>query len=142
MGEACCVVKRAIQHESTLHTLHHQTPAQRMLHISTPPAPCCWPPAEIEICKRPDGSDWELGSGGFGKVCSAAVSVFVVVMTSRLDCPCGGCESGLSRTSALLGASVVICPPVAAHSHAGVQGAAPRGAAGGGQGAGGECGKP
>lgn len=25
-------------------------------------------PAEIEICRRPDGSDWELGSGGFGKV--------------------------------------------------------------------------
>jgi hypothetical protein len=24
--------------------------------------------AEIEIAKRPDGSDWLLGSGGFGKV--------------------------------------------------------------------------
>ncbi|KAI7838603.1 hypothetical protein COHA_007611 [Chlorella ohadii] len=28
-------------------------------------------PDEIEICKRPDGSDWELGSGGFGKVYKA-----------------------------------------------------------------------
>ncbi len=23
---------------------------------------------QIEICKRPDGSDWELGAGAFGKV--------------------------------------------------------------------------
>ncbi|PRW39362.1 serine threonine- kinase [Chlorella sorokiniana] len=28
-------------------------------------------PEEIEICKRPDGSDWELGTGGFGKVYKA-----------------------------------------------------------------------
>jgi len=27
--------------------------------------------AELEIAKRPDGSDWELGSGGFGKVYKA-----------------------------------------------------------------------
>lgn len=26
-------------------------------------------PSEIIICKHPDGSDWEIGSGGFGKVC-------------------------------------------------------------------------
>jgi hypothetical protein len=25
-------------------------------------------PEEIEIAKRPDGSDWLLGSGGFGRV--------------------------------------------------------------------------
>jgi hypothetical protein len=25
-------------------------------------------PSEIVICKHPDGSDWEIGSGGFGKV--------------------------------------------------------------------------
>lgn len=25
-------------------------------------------PSEIVICKRPDGTDWEIGSGGFGKV--------------------------------------------------------------------------
>lgn len=25
-------------------------------------------PAEIEICKLPDGSDWLLGEGNFGKV--------------------------------------------------------------------------
>ena len=23
---------------------------------------------QIEICKRPDGMDWELGAGAFGKV--------------------------------------------------------------------------
>ena len=28
-------------------------------------------PAEVEIAKRPDGSDWLLGSGGFGKVGAA-----------------------------------------------------------------------
>lgn len=27
-------------------------------------------PAEITICKRPDGSDWVLGIGNFGQVCS------------------------------------------------------------------------
>lgn len=27
------------------------------------------PGDQIEICKRPDGSDWELGAGAFGKVC-------------------------------------------------------------------------
>lgn len=25
-------------------------------------------PTEIEIAKHPDGSDWEIGHGGFGKV--------------------------------------------------------------------------
>ena len=25
-------------------------------------------PEDIDICKKPDGSDWQLGSGGFGKV--------------------------------------------------------------------------
>ncbi|EFN54023.1 hypothetical protein CHLNCDRAFT_136066 [Chlorella variabilis] len=29
-------------------------------------------PSEIQIAKRPDGSDWELGSGGFGKARLAA----------------------------------------------------------------------
>lgn len=24
--------------------------------------------SEIEICKRPDGTDWSLGTGGFGQV--------------------------------------------------------------------------
>ena len=37
-------------------------------------AKCEWPieeqidPSEIEFCKRPDGSDWLLGSGNFGRV--------------------------------------------------------------------------
>lgn len=25
-------------------------------------------PEDIQICKRSDGSDWELGAGGFGRV--------------------------------------------------------------------------
>ena len=25
-------------------------------------------PDEIEICKRADGTDWQLGAGGFGSV--------------------------------------------------------------------------
>jgi hypothetical protein len=28
-------------------------------------------PKDIEIMKRPDGSEWELGAGGFGKVYKA-----------------------------------------------------------------------
>ncbi len=32
-------------------------------------AACCTAtPAEIEILKRPDGSEWEVGRGGFGVV--------------------------------------------------------------------------
>jgi hypothetical protein len=27
---------------------------------------CCLQPEEIEICKRPDGSFWQLGTGAFG----------------------------------------------------------------------------
>lgn len=30
-------------------------------------------PAEITICKRPDGSDWVLGVGSFGQVCQILV---------------------------------------------------------------------
>ncbi|KAL4419356.1 hypothetical protein ABPG77_001583 [Micractinium sp. CCAP 211/92] len=48
-------------------------------------------PREIEICRRPDGSEWELGSGGFGKVYKAlrhgaqpvAVKVLAVVGDAR-----------------------------------------------------------
>ena len=32
------------------------------------------PADQITICKREDGSDWELGSGAFGKVCHAPPS--------------------------------------------------------------------
>lgn len=42
-------------------------------HIQPQPR-CHLPAAELEICKRPDGSDWELGSGGFGKVCGCGVA--------------------------------------------------------------------
>ncbi len=35
--------------------------------------PCDWrmEPEELEILKRPDGSDWQLGSGAFGVVLKA-----------------------------------------------------------------------
>ncbi len=29
---------------------------------------------DVKICRRPDGSLWKLGSGGFGTVCGAAVT--------------------------------------------------------------------
>ena len=29
-------------------------------------------PEDIVIAKHSDGSDWEIGAGGFGKVCSCA----------------------------------------------------------------------
>lgn len=37
-------------------------------------------PEEITICRRPDGSEWELGSGAYGRVfrcmwCEQAVAV-------------------------------------------------------------------
>ena len=32
------------------------------------------PGDQIEICKRPDGSDWELGAGAFGKVRAACMA--------------------------------------------------------------------
>lgn len=28
---------------------------------------------DIEICKRPDGDDWQIGCGAFGQVCTAAL---------------------------------------------------------------------
>lgn len=31
----------------------------------------CRPRAEIQILKRPDGSEWRLGAGGFGTVYKA-----------------------------------------------------------------------
>ena len=33
------------------------------------------PAEQITICKREDGSDWELGSGAFGKVCLTPLHV-------------------------------------------------------------------
>jgi len=50
-----------------------------------------FPPAEVEIAKRPDGSDWVLGSGGFGKVgqhCSATVR-----LTCRVSCTYYRCHA-------------------------------------------------
>ncbi|GAB4814550.1 hypothetical protein N2152v2_001596 [Parachlorella kessleri] len=49
-------------------------------------------PDEIEVMKRPDGSDWELGTGGFGKVFKAlrngvqpvAVKVLLVFKALRI----------------------------------------------------------
>ncbi|KAL4437441.1 hypothetical protein ABPG75_004580 [Micractinium tetrahymenae] len=46
-------------------------------------------PSEIQIVKRPDGSDWSLGSGGFGKVYKAlrhgVQPVAVKVLLTALD---------------------------------------------------------
>ena len=35
------------------------------------------PGDQIEICKRPDGSDWELGAGAFGKVWAACMAPYI-----------------------------------------------------------------
>lgn len=53
-----------------MQTLTVRLQAPRLLRLpSTHLAPPTHPiRAEIEICKRPDGTDWELGAGGFGKV--------------------------------------------------------------------------
>ena len=47
-------------------------------------------PEEITICRRPDGSEWELGSGAYGRVfrctwCEQAVAVKKVRGAQRWD---------------------------------------------------------
>jgi hypothetical protein len=48
-------------------------------------------PTELEICKRPDGSLWQLGAGGFGRVYKAMrygfTPVAVVRMCREWACP-------------------------------------------------------
>ena len=39
-------------------------------------------PEDITIAKHPDGSDWELGSGGFGKVCPGQIGPVIDVAHS------------------------------------------------------------
>ena len=53
-------------------------------------APCCRriPPEAIEIMKRPDGSPWQLGSGGFG-------TVFKARPCSQNKLPAEGCRPGV-----------------------------------------------
>ncbi|CAL8468908.1 g8449 [Coccomyxa elongata] len=41
-------------------------------------------PSEIVICKRPDGTDWEIGSGGFGKVYKAEWNDYQQVAVKQL----------------------------------------------------------
>ncbi|EIE26921.1 kinase-like protein [Coccomyxa subellipsoidea C-169] len=41
-------------------------------------------PSEIVICKHPDGSDWEIGSGGFGKVYKAQWNDYQQVAVKQL----------------------------------------------------------
>lgn len=31
-------------------------------------------PSDIKICERPDGTQWKLGAGGYGSVCSLLFS--------------------------------------------------------------------
>ena len=41
------------------------------------------PPSRLKICRYPDGSDWKLGSGGFGTV-SFSATPSIDVMKSNL----------------------------------------------------------
>ena len=101
--------------------------------------------AEIEICKRPDGSDWELGTGGFGKVGgAAAVCTERGLLASLGMCP--GQEAGPTAPLHSRNSAGDACQLPAIDSDcifhaspAGVQGAAPRRAACGDQGPGGRC---
>lgn len=38
-------------------------------------------PAEITICKRPDGSDWVLGVGSFGQVCCLLSCILACILS-------------------------------------------------------------
>jgi len=70
------------------------------------------PVAEIQVMKRPDGSDWELGSGGFGKVFKALrngvqpVAVKVLLVSHLIRCvtnesqPVDGATSEASNAGA------------------------------------------
>lgn len=97
-GKACCVTELCILARQHAARVEQTTPDQHICFSLTPTGQLLPPCAEIEICKRPDGSDWELGSGGFGKVGSAAnVSQNCFCDLQRPQC---GCDSGHSRTSA------------------------------------------
>ena len=57
-------------------------------------------PADIVICKRPDGSDWLLGQGSFGQVCADAGSLHTALKQQR---------SPQSASSSRSGVDVVHC---------------------------------
>lgn len=110
--------------------------ACRLCTPATQPT-CCRPLvfAEIEICKRPDGSDWELGSGGFGKVGGAAVVRIERGLLASLGMRPGQ-EAGPTAPPHSRNPATDACqlPAIVADcifhaSPAGVQGAAPRRAA-------------
>lgn len=112
-GKACCVTELCILARQHAARVEQTTPDQHICFSLTPTGQLLPPCAEIEICKRPDGSDWELGSGGFGKVGSAAnVSQNCFCDLQRPRC---GCDSGHSRTSAARSAAlcetVMMSPP-------------------------------
>jgi hypothetical protein len=50
-------------------------------------------PSEIRICRRPDGSDWCLGEGNFGKVRQQRPGC-AAFGCSLIPLPCGSNASG------------------------------------------------
>lgn len=86
-------------------------------------------PAEIELLKRPDGSTWELGSGGFGRVYKALRNgaQVVAVKVIPVSQPCCMLVIGQSiinqllpvhhetYTSPLLSRSSALIPELAPH---------------------------
>lgn len=67
--------------------------------------PCDWhmEPEEVDILKRPDGSDWQLGAGAFGVVLKAKRAGVqpVAVKASGVCCldEQGWCAAGLACAS-------------------------------------------
>lgn len=58
--------------------------------------PC--PPAEISICKRVDGRDWQLGAGAFGRVYKA-LRDGVAEVAVKVGGVWGGCSAGACHLS-------------------------------------------
>ena len=56
-------------------------------------------PDEIQVMKRADGSDWVLGSGGFGSVYKALMNGFDVVAVKVQHC-----------SLSMIGKDTVLCP--------------------------------
>ena len=62
---------------------------------------CCCRDAEISIMKRPDGTDWQLGSGGFGTVYKAMRNGVQPVAVKILGSVSRGCWGALSAVQSM-----------------------------------------
>lgn len=67
------------------------------------------PPAEVEIVKRPDGSPWQLGSGGFGTVYKALRNGVQPVAVKMLSVRFGGHLRSILGAQGLLPGMGSVC---------------------------------